>query len=58
MYYLCSENKGADQLCAVLRLCFLILKKKRFSYNGAHLCLTCSETMKAEYFMTSRLLCI
>ena len=31
LYYLCSENKGADQLCgyreADLRLCFRICKK-------------------------------
>ena len=30
LYYLCSENKGADQLCgyrkADLRLCFLIMQ--------------------------------
>ena len=34
MYYLCSENKGADQLCvyreADLRLCFRICKKNVF----------------------------
>ena len=31
LYYLCSENKGADQLCgdltADLRLCFSIMQK-------------------------------
>ena len=35
LYYLCSENKGADQLrsyCAAdLRLCFRICKKPAFS---------------------------
>ena len=35
LYYLCSENKGADQLrsyCAAdLRLCFRICKKPVFS---------------------------
>ena len=38
MYYLCSENKGADQLRdyreADLRLCFRICKK-RFSHDEA-----------------------
>ena len=44
MYYLCSENKGADQLrsyCAAdLSLCFCICKKSRFSYDVAHLILS------------------
>ena len=35
LYYLCSENKVADQLCdyrtADLRLCFRICKKEVFS---------------------------
>ena len=36
LYYLCSKNKGADQLCggyhvADLRLCFCICKKQIFS---------------------------
>ena len=35
MYYLCNENKGADQLrgnrAADLRLCFCIYKKQVFS---------------------------
>ena len=35
LYYLCSENKGADQLCgyreADLRLCFRICKNPVFS---------------------------
>ena len=40
MYYLCVENKGADQLCgnraADLRLCFRMCKS-RFSDDTAHL---------------------
>ena len=40
MYYLCSENKGTDQLSgyceADLRLCFRICKK-RFSHDAAHI---------------------
>ena len=43
MHYLCSENKGADQLCgyltADLRLCFRICKS-RFSHSAAHMILT------------------
>ena len=39
MYYLCSENKGADQLRgyreADLRLCFRICKKPVFSRRGS-----------------------
>ena len=39
-YYLCSENKDANQLHgysrADLRLCFRICKK-RFSHAGAHI---------------------
>ena len=40
LYYLCSENKGADQLRgyreADLRLCFRICKS-RFSHDEAHM---------------------
>ena len=40
MYYLCSENKGADQLRAYreadLRLCFHICKKSVFSRHGSY----------------------
>ena len=40
MYYLCSENKGADQLRgyreADLRLCFRICKKPVFSERGSN----------------------
>ena len=39
MYYLCSENKGADQLRghreADLRLCFRICKKPVFIERGS-----------------------
>ena len=39
LYYLSSENKGADQLCgyrtADLRLCFRICKKQVFSWCGS-----------------------
>ena len=39
-YYLCSENKGADQLRgyheADLRLCFRICKKPVFSWHGSN----------------------
>ena len=42
MHYLCSENKGADQLRgyreADLRLCFRICKS-RFSHVEAHMIL-------------------
>ena len=35
LYFLCSENKGADQLCgysaADLRLCFCLCKRQVFS---------------------------
>ena len=40
LYYLCSENKGANQLCgyleADLRLCFRICKKPVFSRRGSY----------------------
>ena len=40
LYYLCSENIGADQLCgyrtADLGLCFCIYKS-RFSHDAAHI---------------------
>ena len=40
-YYLCSGNKGADQLrnfhTADLRLCFGIYAKNRFSFDAAHI---------------------
>ena len=40
MYYPCSENKDADQLCdnreADLRLCFRICKNPVFSRRGSY----------------------
>ena len=40
LYYICSENKGAGQLCgyctANLRLCFCICKKQIFSRLDSH----------------------
>ena len=43
LYYLCSENKGADQLRgyreADLRLCFRICKKPVFSRRGSYGCM-------------------
>ena len=40
LYYLCSENKGVDQLRgyreADLRLCFRIYAKRWFSHDAAH----------------------
>ena len=39
LYYLCSKNKGADQLhgyhAADLCLCFCIYARRRFSHNAA-----------------------
>ena len=41
LYYLCSKNKGHDQLhgyhTADLRLCFLAYAKSRLSHDVAHL---------------------
>ena len=41
LYYLCSENKGADQLCgyrtADLRLCFRIGTNSVFSIRGSNI---------------------
>ena len=40
LYYPCSENKGADQLCvypeADLHLCFRICKKPVYSRRGSY----------------------
>ena len=42
LYYLCSENKGADQLCsnrkADLHLCCRICKKPHFIYTNFFFC--------------------
>ena len=44
LYYLCSENKGADQLRgyreADLRLCFCICKKNGFLMTRLTLCVS------------------
>ena len=48
-YYLCSENKGADQLCsycaADLHLCFCIYGKRRFSRDVAQIILARSAVL-------------
>ena len=40
LYYLCSQNKGTDQLrsyCAAdLQFCFRIYAKRRFSHDATH----------------------
>ena len=52
LYYLCSENKGADQLrsyynCeADLLLCFRIGKKKKFSHDAAQIIYRCEQIYK------------
>ena len=47
LYYPCSENKGADQLCgyreADLCLCFCICKKLVFSRRGSYFRTECSK---------------
>ena len=49
LYYLCSENKGADQLRghreADLRLCFRICKMLVFSRRGSYVILFCSPVV-------------
>ena len=39
LYYLCSENKGADQLCSSAPLISYDGAKSRFSHDAAHLIL-------------------
>ena len=55
LYYQCSENKGADQVCgyrtADLRLCFRLCKKKVFSWRGSY------ETSYMESFCIFLLCC-
>ena len=53
MYYLCSENKGADQLRGYreddLRLCFRICKKPVFSRCGSYIvCMSNCRSVSAE----------
>ena len=53
MYYLCSENKGADQLRghreADLRLCFRICKMF-FFHDAAHLCFPYGEAQISIFY--------
>ena len=50
LYYLCSENKGADQLRgygeADLRLCFRICKKPVLSRRGSFILLKLHRKLK------------
>ena len=52
LYYLCSENKGADQLCrhheADLRLCFHICKKPVFSRRSSNKIVTENRDTKQQ----------
>ena len=54
-YYLCSENKAADQLRgyreADLRLCFRICKKPVFLRRGSHDIVFMLKTRTTEVFM-------
>ena len=56
MYYPCSENKGADQLCghreADLRLCFRLCRLLVFPCGGSFYILTflyCDDTFSDEF---------
>ena len=53
LYYLCSENKGADQLRgyreADLRLCFRICEKPVFSRRGLFICIR----IRTEYWLAT-----
>ena len=50
LYYLCSENKGADQLLghreADLRLCFRIFKMLVFSRRGSNESFNCQQHLE------------
>ena len=50
LYYLCSENKGADQLCcyrtADLHLCYHICKKQETSHDAVHMVLDVYSTFQ------------
>ena len=50
LHYLCSENKGADQLCGHrtddLRLCFRIYAKSRFFHDAAPILLVFSKQLR------------
>ena len=56
LYYLCNENKGADQLHgyreADLRLCFLICKMLVFSWRGSYvICLIIYKYLEQLFFL-------
>ena len=57
LYYLYSENKGADQLrgyCeADLRHCFRICKKPVFSKRGSYYDVTCVTKPKVRRYVTT-----
>ena len=58
MHYLCSENKGADQLCvyrtADLRL-FFAYAKSRVSHDAAHIiCIHKTTTQKLSPKQTEK----
>ena len=57
LYYPCSENKGADQLCgyreADLRLCFRICKNPVFSRRGSFVISTCTSSPLETQFSIS-----
>ena len=61
MYYLCSENKGADQLrgyCeADLRLCFRICKKPVFSRRGSNYLCRKKDKALISCIVTMQLIC-
>ena len=48
LYYLCSENKGTDQLAVTAKLiCFFVFAhaKSLFSHDKAHLITDCSNAV-------------
>ena len=59
MYFLCSENKGADQLRgyreADLRLCFRICKNLVFSRRGSYIHVLLSHIVSYFYVITESL---
>ena len=61
LYYLCSENKGADQLRgyreADLRLCFRICQNPVFSLCGSNMdvCLVWSEPSGSKQMLESNI---
>ena len=55
LYYLSSENKGADQLCghreADLRLCFRIYAKRLFSHDVTQMIFRSAKTWAITPYM-------